>query len=94
MKTGPPKCNEQEVIGAFTSFLDDLRRAYPYSYGAGDFDRTIEILKNISRSDNEFVVELSDDFVRIARLSCHPSERRLRFKHRLKQFDREMTDDD
>jgi 3-methyladenine DNA glycosylase AlkC len=80
------------MLGAFQSFEDELRRAYPCGHKLGDFEVVMTRLGRISVSDNELVVGLSDHCVNIAR-SPWPASKKLFFIEKaIEDFGREMSD--
>jgi hypothetical protein len=79
------------VLGAYRSFLRELRRAYPYLYDEGEFDTTIATLERLSNATVEEAIELSDRCVAIARKPAPAVERLFFVREAIKQFGREMS---
>jgi hypothetical protein len=63
------------VIGAFSSFLKEVEREYPYSYEAGEFAPLIDMLSDLSRETTDAGIRLSDMAVVLARESAPLIER-------------------
>jgi hypothetical protein len=82
---------KNNVLGAYRSFLRELRRAYPYLYDEGEFDTTIATLERLSNATVEEAIELSDRCVAIARKPAPAVERLFFVREAIKQFGREMS---
>ena len=79
------------MLGAFRSFVGELKQNYRYVYLDGQFDVVIGRLERLSVATTEEAVELSDRCVSIAKSSM-PCHAKLFFIERaIEQFGREMS---
>jgi len=79
------------VLGAFRSFVGDLKRNWPYVYMDGQFDVVIGRLERLSVATTEEAIELSDRCIRIAKSSAPCHSKLLLIEEAIKQFGREMS---